>query len=186
MYKLIEHDGIDYLSGYLYGLTSSDGNLNDFYAGVAFFETRDSLTSIKKIFALSEANECLIVNESLRYVYLEYYLEHILYITPCGNLKIYDEKIVEKRKYHSFKIIDFLEMNFLDEIDSEKQLTIYQVVEQEEIFFVFNIEFENKNIAILFRSNKIYFPNLDNFSLWRPNISCSIDDAKANIMKGKR
>jgi len=113
-------------------------------------------------------------------------LEHILYITPCGNLKIYDEKIVEKRKYHSFKIIDFLEMNFLDEIDSEKQLTIYQVVEQEEIFFVFNIEFENKNIAILFRSNKIYFPNLDNFSLWRPNISCSIDDAKANIMKGKR
>jgi len=179
MYKLIEHESIDYLSGYLYGLTSSDGNMGDFYGGVAFFETQNTVDSIKKIFALNEANECLIVNESLPYYYLEYYLEHILYIAPCGNFGIYDEKIESKRKYHSFKIIDFLEMNFLYDIDIKKQLTIYQFIERKEIFFVFNIQFENKNIAILFSANKLYFSNLDNNSIWQPNISYSIDDPKS-------
>lgn len=165
--KIIENKTITYLSGYIFGLTEIDGNINERFARVDFFESdsNDMLEDIKDLFGFQ--NKLMILEESFttKYFVIEHYIATLLYTNPFGLSNLPEEIISERKRYSAFHIVDLLDIELLYESEEEKELFMYHLLDEEtkEKYVVFDITYSSKHIVFLFMSNDFegfnYFPS---------------------------
>jgi hypothetical protein len=155
--KIIENKTITYLSGYLFGLTEIDGTIRENFARVDFFksESNDILEDIKSLLDFSDKFIILEKGYAASYFVIEYYIATLLYTNPFGLSNLPEEVITERKKYSAFHIVDFLDIELLYEIEEEKELFMYHLLDEKtkEKYVLFDITFLNKHIVFLFKYN---------------------------------
>jgi len=155
--KIIEHEIITYLSGYLFGLTEMDGAIREHFARVDFFESEsnDIVEDLKCL--LDFPNKFTILEEgyTTQYFVIEHYIATLLYTNPFGLSTLPEEVIAERKKYSAFHIVDLLDIELLYEIEEEKKLFMYHLLDEKtkEKYVLFDITFLNKHIVFLFKYN---------------------------------